>query len=339
MINTNCSSVLDVIQKNKNISRKKITELTGLSWGGMTKIVNKLLDHEYITERKADPTSKSGRIPSIISINNNKNFVVGLDINKTGFNGTVMNLSGEILKKYSSSVKAKTKTEMLEEIISFTSGIFDDFPSGIIIAIGVAMQGIVDSKKGISVKFPGIISWEDVPLKKILEDNFKVNVFIEHDPDCLLYSHIETKNSKNILLFRIDKSIGMAVSLNSKIIKGKGILEIAHNTVIPDGKKCSCGMKGCLEAYLPSPENQDDSNEFILPLSITIKNMVNIFNADKVILTGDSISHLKVHENSLLNNLKKMNCNISVSFSDSSDHAVLGAALIAIHKAIDSLEI
>ena len=339
MIITNCSAVLDVIQKNKNISRKKITELTCLSWGGMTKIVNKLLEHEYITERKADPTSKSGRIPSIISINNNKNFVVGLDINKTGFNGTVMTLSGEILKKYSSSVKAKTKTEMLEEIISFTSGIFDDFPSGIIIAIGVAMQGIVDSKKGISVKFPGITNWEDVPLKKILEDNFKVNVFIEHDPDCLLYSHIETENSKNILLFRIDKSIGMAVSLNSKIIKGKGILEIAHNTVIPDGKKCSCGMKGCLEAYLPSPENQDDSNEFILPLSITIKNMVNIFNADKVILTGDSMSRLKVHENELLNNLTKMNCNITISFSDSYEHAVIGAALIAIHKAIDSLEI
>jgi len=172
-----------------------------------------------------------------------------------------------------------------------------------------------------------------------LEDNFKVHVFIEHDPDCLLYSHMATEHSKNVLLFRIDKSIGMSVSLNGKIIKGKGILEIAHNTVIPDGKECSCGMKGCLEAYLPSCENPENVNEFILPLSITIKNMVNIFNSDKIILTGDLMSCLKNHENALLNSLTNINSSANISYAEISDHAVLGAALIAIHKAISSLEI
>ena len=84
MANQNGASVLNVIQKNTNISRRHITELTGLSWGGMTKIVNKLLEGGYIIEKKQDSSHKSGRIPSIISINNEKNFVIGLDINKTG---------------------------------------------------------------------------------------------------------------------------------------------------------------------------------------------------------------------------------------------------------------
>ena len=39
-------------QSSGGISRKQISDITGLSWGGMTKIVNKLMEHEYIVEEK-----------------------------------------------------------------------------------------------------------------------------------------------------------------------------------------------------------------------------------------------------------------------------------------------
>ena len=94
----------------------------------------------------------------------------------------------------------------------------------------------MDYKNGISVKFPGISHWENVPVKSILEEKFGVSVYTEHDPDCLLYSFMEYETDENILLFRIDKSIGMAAAVGGRIIKGQGVLEIAHNTVIPNGK-------------------------------------------------------------------------------------------------------
>lgn len=156
MTNQNCSNVLNIIQKNGGISRKQITEKTVLSWGGMTKIVNKLSENGYLTEIKQEHTSKSGRIPSLISVNNEKNFVIGLDINKTGLRAIVVNLSGDILKKYASPIMMKNKDDMLEEIIAFAENIFCNFEKGQIIAIGIAMQGIVDSQNGISVKFPGV---------------------------------------------------------------------------------------------------------------------------------------------------------------------------------------
>ena len=341
MTNTNCSTVLNIIQKSGSISRKGITELTGLSWGGMTKIVNKLLENDYIIEEKQAPSSKSGRIPSYISVNNQKNFVIGLDINKTGFKAVVMNLSGEILRKYSSPAYLKNKAETLTEIISFTENIFSDFEKGKIIAIGVAMQGIVDSKNGISVKFPDIADWRSVPIKDILKERFGVNVFVEHDPDCLLYPHIENKN-ENIILLRIDKSIGMAVSVKGKILKDNGILEIAHNIAVLNGKKCSCGLYGCIEAYVsPCLEKQTpDKNavdEFIPVLSVTIKNLTNIFNAEKVILTGDLIKHGELFKDILFDNLKGLKCLSEVVFSSDEDFAVLGASLIAIHKSINSI--
>ena len=48
MSKVNCSSVLNVIREAKEVSRKEISDITGLSWGGMTKIVNKLFEKGYI---------------------------------------------------------------------------------------------------------------------------------------------------------------------------------------------------------------------------------------------------------------------------------------------------
>ena len=62
MSKVNCSSVLNVIREAKEISRKEISDITGLSWGGMTKIVNKLFDHGYIVEDKIIKIMCRGRV-------------------------------------------------------------------------------------------------------------------------------------------------------------------------------------------------------------------------------------------------------------------------------------
>lgn len=341
MVNVNCSNVLDIIQKNVTVSRKQITELSGLSWGGMTKIVNKLLEKGYIIEQKSD-SSAIGRTPGKLSVNKSKNFVIGLDINKTGLNGVVTDLTGEVLKKYSFVTLAEEKTGFLKEITDFLEKIFADFKNGEIISIGVALQGIMDYKKGISVKFPGISDWENVPVKSLLEEKFNVSVFVEHDPDCLLYSHLDYENKENVILFRIDKGIGMAASVNGRIIKGEGVLEIAHNIVIPNGKQCRCGQKGCLQAYVsPCMESEkidkNAVNELMLPLVLTIKNMINIFNAGKVILTGELINYKDEFKDNFETYMKENNVNADIEFSALSDRAVKGAALRAVDKSINSL--
>ena len=63
MSKVNCSSVLNVIREAKEVSRKEISDITGLSWGGMTKIVNKLFEKGYIEEGKSAVSTGVGRTP------------------------------------------------------------------------------------------------------------------------------------------------------------------------------------------------------------------------------------------------------------------------------------
>ncbi len=343
MASVNCATVLNSIQESDAVSRREITVRTGLSWGGMTKIVNKLLEKGYIKEEKPDKSSSGGRIAGVLRVNTEKNFVMGLDINKTGLRAVVMNLRGDVLQNYRAAANAETKDGFLDAILRFTETVFADFPEKII-SIGVAMQGIVNYKTGVSVRFPGISEWENVSMKEILETKYGVSVFVEHDPDCLLYPHIDRQSRENVVLLRIDKSIGMAVAIGDKIIKGEGIFEIAHQIVLPGGKACHCGQKGCLEAYIaPCMENDTVQTahlpQLLLPLAVTIKNLTGIFNARRVIITGALAAHHSLFSAALQKELDALGSPSEITFCDSTALAVKGAAQIAVRLSIKELNV
>lgn len=346
MSNVNCASVLSVIRECGEVSRKRISDITGLSWGGMTKIVNKLFEHEYIVEDKSEAWTGQGRTPHVIRINKNKHVVIGLDINRVGFSAYVMNLAGDVLQKYYAEERFDNKEELLHAILTFTRTIVEEYKEKKILSIGVAMQGLLDVEKGISIKFPHCSDWKHVPIKQILEQEFETEVFVEHDPNCMLYACMHEEENENMLLLRMDSSIGMAASINGSIIRGNGLLEIAHCTVIPDGKPCRCGQKGCLEAYIaPCLSNKklqkQAVQEMVHPLAIVMNNMYRIFHVDKIILTGRLVSYREGFEKELLDAFYQR-CEereVSVTLMEETNQAVYGAALIAAQGAIEQLKL
>lgn len=346
MSKVNCSSVLNVIREAKEISRKEISDITGLSWGGMTKIVNKLFEKGYIEEEKSTASTGAGRTPGVITICKDYNVVIGLDINREGLAGCVLNLAGDILEEYSADVFCETKEELMQSIISFTSRVVKENNKKNILAIGVAMQGIVDVEKGVSIKFPGCEGWNNVEIRDILENHFHQPVFIEHDPNCMLYAAVYNNPMENSVLFRMDRSIGMAVTLDGNILRGNGVLEVAHSIVVPNGKECKCGKRGCVEAYLRACLNGEEfvpeaADEMTKVVSVLMYNMSQIFNTSKIILTGKLIDYKDMFEDKLMEEFYKYvePGVVKVEFMDETRKVVYGAAMIAIQGAIDQIEI
>lgn len=346
MSNVNCSSVLNVIRNCGSVSRKQISDITGLSWGGMTKIVNKLFHHGYIVEEKDENASGVGRTPGLIRVEDKKNVVIGMDLNREGFEAYVMNLCGNVLKEYSEDVFFEGKEDLLQAILNFTEKIVKEYKEKNILAIAVALQGVLDPEKGISVSFPHCPDWENVPVREILEQKFGIDVFVEHDPNCMLYSRLTDEESENMLLFRLDRSIGMAVSVNGEILRGNGLLEVTHCIVVPDGKRCRCGKKGCIEAYLASGFENGKLNESALeelldPLAVLMYNMAKVFHSDTVLLTGKLVKYRSCFETGLLERFYRY-CErneTTVKFMEESGLAVKGAALIAVQGAVDRIRI
>ena len=346
MSNVNCSSVLNVIGHYGEISRKEISDITGLSWGGVTKIVNKLFEKGYIVEDKSEKISGQGRIPKVLSIHRQQNFVIGLDINRMGLSAYVMNLAGEVLKEYAEDGSFENRANLLQAILDFTGKIVKEYENNKIMAIGVAMQGLLDVEQGISIKFPHCQDWRNVPIRDILRKEFKTEVFVEHDPNCMLYSVMREEEKDNMLLLRVDSSVGMAASVNGRIVRGNRLLEIAHHIVVPDGKMCRCGQKGCLEAYIsPCFVNKElraaAVADMIQPMSVFISNMCRIFNSEEVVLTGALMKYKSFFEKVLVDKLYQY-CDkeeILLRFVEEENRAVHGAALIAVQGAIDQIKV
>ncbi|MGB9856560.1 MAG: ROK family protein [Dictyoglomaceae bacterium] len=121
------------------------------------------------------------------------------------------------------------------------------------IALGVGCGGPLDSEKGVILSPPNLPGWDNVPLKRDLEDALKIPVFLDNDANCAClgeYYFGAGKGVKNLVYITVSTGIGGGVIIDGKILHGQrdSAGEVGHQTILPDGPLCNCGNRGCLEA-------------------------------------------------------------------------------------------
>ena len=94
MSRVNCANMLQLISEFGQLTRRQLEAATGLSWGGVTNMVNRLISAGLVVERKSAAGS-AGRTPGVLEINGEDYFTLGVDINDTGLSACVLNLKGE----------------------------------------------------------------------------------------------------------------------------------------------------------------------------------------------------------------------------------------------------
>lgn len=352
MKDQNLTNVLKLIQKHGRLTRRQIEASSGLSWGAVSKVTSILLELSYIKEIKSASGSAPGRTPIFLEINEKEHFSIGLDINRTGFYGVLISMKNEACFSVKKSIPVYTKENIINTIFDIINEILDLADGHNILGIGAAIQGQVDSVNGISVSFPEVDDWSNVPLASIISKKFGIPAFLEHDPECILYACSSQNSKDDMLLIRIDKGIGMAVMLNNKIFRRFGAFEIGHTTVVPDGALCTCGRAGCLEAYASIngmervygdsfhvlSENAKNANpkavkafdDMARYLALAISNTANLFNIKNILLCGEMFNYKDLFYNTFINH-----CDTDLKFFTADvKNASIGAAMIAADRTV-----
>jgi len=247
--------VLNCIIENGPISKKEVREKTGLGWATVSVIANELADKKLIVERKKND-GHIGRNPIVLDINQDMNYILGLDINISGITATLIDLKCRIVYSKRREEIRKDKESVLKAVFDVIDSIFGLYNTREknILGIGISMQGAVDSIEGISIYNPYFLNWSDVPLKKLFEEKYKMPVFVDRSPNCMALSERwlgSAKGVMNMLFIRhtLSMGIGMSITINGEIYHGgnSNAGEFGHMTMKPDGILCSCGNYGCLE--------------------------------------------------------------------------------------------
>jgi glucokinase len=119
--------------------------------------------------------------------------------------------------------------------------------------IGIGAPGAVDRETGRVIFAPNLPGWSDIPLKKELEKELKVPVFLENDGNiCTLgVYHVELEGKpRHMIGIFIGTGIGAGLVLDGKLFAGSSSSagEVGHMVLEVGGPKCGCGNRGCFEA-------------------------------------------------------------------------------------------
>lgn len=125
---------------------------------------------------------------------------------------------------------------------------------GRVCAIAVAAPGAIDPEKGIIYSAPNIPGWENLHLRRILEDRFQVPVRLGNDANMAAlgeWKYGAGRGHKDLIYFTVSTGIGGGViSANCLLLGSSGLAaEVGHVTIDPNGPMCGCGQRGHLEAF------------------------------------------------------------------------------------------
>ena len=119
--------------------------------------------------------------------------------------------------------------------------------------VGIGAPGAVDFGSGTVIFAPNMEGWKDVTLKKDLEKQLGIPVFVENDANiAVLGVHVAELKSKpkSVVGIFVGTGIGGGVIINGELYSGFNHTagEIGHMVIDVNGPKCGCGNRGCFEA-------------------------------------------------------------------------------------------
>ncbi len=249
----NRSLILNMI-KEEGISRAELSKRTGLSRGGITPIISELLDMELIIETGVSVTY-SGRRPITIELNPSGCHAIAVDWGRKRFTVAVVDFIGHIVAEEEYRfIENDTLDHILIRLKEIISNFLKQVKVKRIAGIGVVAPGPLDINEGIILSPPNFRGWKNVHIKQILEEEFRLPVFLDNNANAYALAEKNYGKGKayhNFIYAVVDEGIGAGIIINDQIYRGKGGFgsEIGHISINMDGPKCECGNRGCVEVY------------------------------------------------------------------------------------------
>lgn len=219
--------ILDAIRRRGPISKTDISGLIGLNVVTVSNYVDDFLRQKIVFEKEFD-VSKGGRRPLLLDLNASSGYTMGIGVNLLNTIGVVTDLSGRVVHKVKRDKASRHVKEVVDSIIEIIGELMgrakNERPR--IRGIGIGMAGVIDSRRE-KVRWPERVGGSyhyvevTIPLKDILEREFRYPVVIENDATVACFGEqwlaLESDIKDLIYMF---SGAGCGLMLNNEIYRG-----------------------------------------------------------------------------------------------------------------------
>lgn len=325
---SNRNQIFRYLCKNDNISNPDIAYALKISVPTVTQNTKELIERGLV-EEVGELESTGGRRAKGLSVVKNACMAVGLDITKNHIGLLLTNLTGEILKYERISMPYQSGEEYYCQVNGRLGQFLEEseIDKNRILGIGVSFPGIVNLQQE-KITYSHILEVKNLSFNEVSK-YFEYPCYFLNDANAGAFAEgLQSEENERFFYLSLSNSVGGAIYSEKKIIQGKEFRcgEVGHMTLIPDGRTCYCGKKGCMDAYcsaktLANYENgklekffekleQGDSEaeklweEYTTYLAIAINNIHMVLDCDIILggyvgsFTGAYISDIwrKVYE-------------------------------------------
>ena len=189
----------------------------------------------------------------------NKKYYVGIDLGGTFIKGGIVDETGKILlvdKTPTEKEKGKDGADgVAKNIASLVQSLMQrqGLTNTDVVGIGMGAPGMIDSQTGVVIYWNNM-GWKDFALGEKLQALTGLPVKIANDANVAAIGEVKfgaARNFSSAVMITLGTGVGGGIVVGGKLVEGnKGAgAELGHSVIVYGGEQCTCGRKGCLEAY------------------------------------------------------------------------------------------
>lgn len=227
MRNLNKKIVLDLMKKERILSRVDLCKRTGLKPPTMSNIISELLNENLILHHgKGQPSKKGGPSPDLYRINSTGRYFIGIDVRVNGIFGLLLDLEGNIVYDTLLATSYPSRDEFSRDLKKIVYDILQNSHTklSLIEGIGVAIAALVDANQGQIKAFARLKHLNDFKVKDLLEQEFGLKTYVDNDINLLAagqkYYMEDGREAKNTLCMGIRSGIGLGIITDGKLYRG-----------------------------------------------------------------------------------------------------------------------
>ena len=221
----------------------------------MSAVVRDLLADGVVEELGLSTTGGVGKPATLVGIDADGRHILCVDLSEPArFVGAIVNLDGKVVVRRTYDRQGKTGRAAVTLVRRICRELVADADRPLL-GIGIASPGIVDAA-GVVVT-AAHLGWKHVPLAAELGAEFALPVAVVNDANAAALAELMfgEGTATNLICVRVDEGVGAGLVLDGRLYAGSSYAagEIGHVVVDPDGTRCACGKRGCLETEVSEP--------------------------------------------------------------------------------------
>ncbi len=182
-------------------------------------------------------------------------YYIGIDLGGTNIVAGLVDENNKLIDKDSTpTLKERPEGEIIADIANLTKDLLSKHGLTIkdVESLGIGSPGSCNDDEGIVI-FAGNLGFKNTKIREMLQQHLDIDVRLANDADCAALGeyYANEEKAQSFIAITLGTGVGGGIVLDGKLLTGKhyAAAELGHMGLVAGGEQCSCGRKGCFEAY------------------------------------------------------------------------------------------